>query len=113
MNGIGEGICGYLGSGCKGEYDVEHWKSQVKYFNMFPELIRMTCTAIGAWGKAVKNQSGRDHNLLTHSFTHSLTHSLSQAYCKLERLILALVHGATTLSCMCIRIIMMPTLIRL
>lgn len=58
MNGIGEGICAFLGNECQGDHDVEHWKNQVKYFNMFPELIKMTCTAIGAWGKAVKNQSG-------------------------------------------------------
>jgi len=58
MNGIGEGICAFLGHECQGDHDVEHWKNQVKYFNMFPELIKMTCTAIGAWGKAVKNQSG-------------------------------------------------------
>lgn len=48
MDAIGEGICSALGPNC----DVEEMKMMVKRVNMLPELIRMACTAFGAWGPA-------------------------------------------------------------
>lgn len=51
MDGIAEGMCSTLGQDC----DVEMWKKQIKQLNMFPELIRMACTALGAWGPATEN----------------------------------------------------------
>jgi hypothetical protein len=48
MNAIGEGMCGALGDGC----NVTEMTNKVKRLNMFPELIRMACTAFGAWGPA-------------------------------------------------------------
>lgn len=49
MNGLGVGICDGLGTtNC----DSNEWADKVKAVNMLPELIRMACTAYGAWGKA-------------------------------------------------------------
>lgn len=48
MNGIADGMCMTLGKNC----DPESWRTQIKSVNMLPELIRMACTAYGAWGKA-------------------------------------------------------------
>jgi hypothetical protein len=48
MDSIAEGICSVLGDKC----DVEENKKLVRATNMIPELIRMSCTAFGAWGKA-------------------------------------------------------------
>ena len=48
MDAIAEGICSVLGDKC----DVEDQKKMVRATNMLPELIRMSCTAYGAWGKA-------------------------------------------------------------
>jgi len=54
ISGIAEGMCSVLGEKC----DVEDWKSQLQAVNMLPELIRMACTAFGAWGKATSTGSG-------------------------------------------------------
>lgn len=48
MDAIGEGICSALGPNCS----VEEMQAMVKRVNMLPELIRMACTAFGAWGPA-------------------------------------------------------------
>jgi hypothetical protein len=53
MNGIGDGVCNTLGSSC----NAEEWRDTVKTVNMLPELIRMACTAFGAWDKA--SESGK------------------------------------------------------
>jgi len=45
------GLCENLGSGC----NVTEWANKIKQFNMLPELIRMACTAYGAWGQATAN----------------------------------------------------------
>jgi len=37
-----------MGSSC----DVAAWTDKIRQLNMLPELIRMACTAYGAWGKA-------------------------------------------------------------
>lgn len=51
MNGLGVGIC--AGMRLAGEKcDVTEVTNMVKRMNMLPELIRMACTAYGAWGKA-------------------------------------------------------------
>ena len=57
MNGIAEGVCDTLGQGC----NVTEWSIDIKRVNMLPELIRMACTAYGAWGKA---SSGNDDGTL-------------------------------------------------
>lgn len=48
MDAIGDGVCASLGAKCNATEVAAH----VKRVNMFPELIRMACTAMGAWGKA-------------------------------------------------------------
>mmetsp|Transcript_57634 Transcript_57634/g.125365 ORF Transcript_57634/g.125365 Transcript_57634/m.125365 type:complete len:462 (+) Transcript_57634:20-1405(+) len=48
MEAIGEGICSTMGPNCS----VEDMQMLVKRVNMLPELIRMACTAFGAWGPA-------------------------------------------------------------
>ncbi|GMH67153.1 hypothetical protein TL16_g04606 [Triparma laevis f. inornata] len=50
MNGIGEGICAGLTSG--DDCNPLEMSMKVKHVNMLPELIRMACTAFGAWGTA-------------------------------------------------------------
>jgi len=49
MTGMGEGICAALP---EGKCNVTEVTNQIKAVNMLPELIRMACTAYGAWGKA-------------------------------------------------------------
>lgn len=46
MDAIAEGMCSVL------ECDIEETKERIREVNMLPELIRMSCTAYGAWGKA-------------------------------------------------------------
>lgn len=46
MNGMGEGMCAAVGRNC----NVTEMTQTVKRVNMLPELIRMACTAFGAWG---------------------------------------------------------------
>lgn len=48
IDGIAQGMCSTLGSNC----DVAAWTKELQTVNMMPELIRMACTAFGAWGKA-------------------------------------------------------------
>ncbi len=48
MDGIAEGMCHSLGPKC----DTVAWKAQIRSVNMLPELIKMACTAFGAWGAA-------------------------------------------------------------
>lgn len=48
MNAVGEGICSVAGPDC----DLEEMQGLIKRVNMLPELIRMACTAFGAWGPA-------------------------------------------------------------
>jgi len=48
MDAIGEGICHTLRHGC----NSTEMSAMVRRVNMLPELIRMACTAYGAWGKA-------------------------------------------------------------
>ena len=48
IRGIAEGLCSNLGSSC----DVASWESDIQAVNMLPELVRMSCTAYGACGKA-------------------------------------------------------------
>ena len=43
MEAIGEGICSTLGHNC----NVTEMQVLVKRMNMFPELIKMACTAFG------------------------------------------------------------------
>lgn len=53
MEGIADGLCSVLGAGC----NSTEWAVQIKTVNMLPELIRMACTAYGAWGKASSSGS--------------------------------------------------------
>jgi hypothetical protein len=52
IDGMAAGICHSLdkipGTAC----NVTAWEEEIRHFNMLPELIRMACTAYGAWGKA-------------------------------------------------------------
>lgn len=48
MEGMGQGVCDTLG----GECSAEDMTSKIMNVNMLPELIKMACTAYGAWGKA-------------------------------------------------------------
>lgn len=48
MQGIADGMCLKLGNNC----DSTFWLEEIRRANMLPELIRMACTAYGAWGKA-------------------------------------------------------------
>jgi hypothetical protein len=50
MDAIAEGVCSVVK-----DCDVEATKAQIKQMNMLPELIRMSCTAFGAWGDATGN----------------------------------------------------------
>ena len=40
--------CSEAGGSC----DVGAWETKLQTLNMLPELIRMTCSMIGAWGSA-------------------------------------------------------------
>jgi len=54
--GIAEGICSV--EKIKGHCDVAEWTTKLQAVNMLPELIRMSCTAFGAWGKSVDPAMG-------------------------------------------------------
>jgi len=55
MNGIAQGVCDSApGSGC----NVTEWQQTIQATNMLPELIRMACTAFGAWGEATTSKTG-------------------------------------------------------
>lgn len=49
MDGIAEGMCS---SKLLPNCNVTEWGNTLKAINMVPELIRMACTAYGAWGTA-------------------------------------------------------------
>jgi hypothetical protein len=57
MDGIAEGICTSLGSEAKPDC-FDSWALEIRQLNMLPELIRMACTAYGAWGKATPEGTG-------------------------------------------------------
>ncbi len=49
ISGMAQGICDSLKtSNC----NATEWNNRIQQLNMLPELIRMACTAYGAWGKA-------------------------------------------------------------
>lgn len=54
IRGMAEGICSNLGSNC----NVDEWASKIQEMNMLPELVRMACTAYGAWGPATPSGKG-------------------------------------------------------
>lgn len=45
---MAEGVCAVLGNSC----DVTYWTDKIQQLNMLPEVIRMACTAFGAWGES-------------------------------------------------------------
>lgn len=53
INGMGEGLCASVKHK---DCDAKEWAQTIAELNMLPELIRMACTAYGAWGKATPNQ---------------------------------------------------------
>lgn len=55
MEGMGEGICAGLGKLNKEDCDPVAMTELIHNVNMLPELIRMACTAWGAWGKSTKD----------------------------------------------------------
>jgi hypothetical protein len=57
MQGMAYGLCDAQKLN-KEECDVEAWTGEIQQLNMLPELIRMACTAYGAWGKATPEGSG-------------------------------------------------------
>ena len=61
INGIAAGVCAKFDllnptSGAPG-CNVTEWSEKIKQVNMLPELIRMACTAYGAWGKATASST--------------------------------------------------------
>jgi hypothetical protein len=55
MSGIANGMCASMHvSNC----NVTEWTHRIQQVNMLPELIRMACTAYGAWGKATPSGDG-------------------------------------------------------
>ncbi len=57
ISGIAQGMCASITSLGR-ECDAADWEKQLQEFNMMPELIRMACTAYGAWGKATPSGKG-------------------------------------------------------
>ncbi len=55
MDGIGAGMCASPVLSHT-ECNATEWAYTVKSLNMLPELIRMACTAFGAWGKATSGK---------------------------------------------------------
>jgi len=51
MEYMAQGVCHTLGGSC----NVTAMAQQIKTVNMLPELVRMACTAYGAWGEATAN----------------------------------------------------------
>eukprot|EP01059_Diplonema_ambulator_P033126 TRINITY_DN6789_c0_g2_i1.p1 TRINITY_DN6789_c0_g2~~TRINITY_DN6789_c0_g2_i1.p1 ORF type:complete len:446 (+),score=146.55 TRINITY_DN6789_c0_g2_i1:45-1382(+) len=52
MEGLAQGICD---SGAVENCDYNDLVKRIKHANMLPELIRMTCSMLGAWGTATPN----------------------------------------------------------
>lgn len=57
MTGMAYGICDAAKLDNE-DCDVEEWQNKIQQLNMLPELIRMACTAYGAWGNATPEGSG-------------------------------------------------------
>ena len=55
IDGMAKGICDSI---YPLKCDVDAWKAELQAFNMMPELIRMACTAYGAWGNATPSGKG-------------------------------------------------------
>ena len=55
IEGISEGMCDKL-SKAHIACDPKAWATKIQNLNMLPELIRMTCTAFGAWGEATASK---------------------------------------------------------
>lgn len=60
MEGIAFGMCAspFMIMETKQPCDPEQWKLKIYHVNMLPELIRMACTAYGAWDTASAPGSG-------------------------------------------------------
>lgn len=61
IRGIAVGLCDAVNAKLPQQEprcDVDHWESELRAFNMMPELIKMACTAYGAWGKATPSGKG-------------------------------------------------------
>ena len=71
INAIARGLCSEAGGSC----DVEAWTTKLQTLNMLPELIRMTCSMIGAWGSATED--GQLLQLRTLDFGGAPSHSPS------------------------------------
>jgi hypothetical protein len=55
INGMAQGMCDSLNtSSC----NVTEWSDVIKQVNMLPEVVRMKCTAYGAWDKATTAGKG-------------------------------------------------------
>lgn len=48
INGMANGMCAASSAGC----NVTEWIEAIQTVNMLPELVKMACTAYGAWGSA-------------------------------------------------------------
>jgi len=46
MDGVADGMCSTI------KCNATEWRETIRYVNMLPELIKMACTAFGAWGTA-------------------------------------------------------------
>lgn len=47
MDGVADGLCNTLGSSC----NATEWRETIRTVNMLPELIKMACSEVGAWGE--------------------------------------------------------------
>ena len=52
IDGMAAGVCSTLGSNC----DTVTWVEKIRELNMLPEVIRMACTAFGAWGESTASK---------------------------------------------------------
>jgi len=55
IEGFAQGMCS---SGTIAGCNVADWVESIKNVNMLPELIRMSCSMLGAWGQAVPEGGG-------------------------------------------------------
>ena len=53
IEGIAAGLCSTLNAPC----NATRWEDKLQRLNMLPELIRMTCSMIGAWGSATADSN--------------------------------------------------------
>lgn len=56
IDGMAAGVCAKLPFISESKCNTTEWSLTLKQVNMLPELIRMACTAYGAWGKATGNK---------------------------------------------------------